>query len=450
LGVCVKIQEGLAEFNTALGTGAAYTPNKKIRQRVPTRIEGDIPVDLDVADGQEFLFISRDQRLFTHSIHKYPAKFFPELPRWIIQRYSKTGDVILDPFMGSGTTNLEAMLLGRESVGVDVDPFSRLLAKVKTTILPAASLKRAQADMEHYLDSYSPNKKIKALPIFPYRDNWFSHSALHEMAFIKEGIASIKASRNIKEFLLICFSSIVRQSSQADNNCTRTVIRKKFNKQVAEGYPIRIFKKRLAESVRGMLELRETKLDFARVEIPQSSSATNLKRYADNSFALALTSPPYVNAVDYPRTHQLEMYWLGLANGSLREVKRAHVGTEVVKAHEYASLSQTGIESADEILESIYKIDKRRAFIASKYILDMVKNMQEVYRVLKPNGHYVIVVGSNSIRGHLFENWRYLRDAAPALGFDVECRFVSKIINHFSKVPRNQRIDEDHILVLRK
>ena len=83
-------------------------------------------------------------------------------------------------------------------------------------------------------------------------------------------------------------------------------------------------------------------------------------------------------------------------------------------------------------------------------LLDMVKNMQEVQRVLRPGGRYVIVVGSNSIRGHIFGNWRHLAEIAPALGYRLELNFVSKIINHFIKVPRKDRINEDHILVLRK
>ena len=75
------------------------------------RVDGDIPVDLPVNDGDRFLFISYDQSILTHGLHKYPAKFFPELPRWLIQRYSEKQDRILDPFSGSGTTNVEALRL---------------------------------------------------------------------------------------------------------------------------------------------------------------------------------------------------------------------------------------------------------------------------------------------------------------------------------------------------
>lgn len=422
---------------------------KKSKKEI--EIVGDIPVDLPLVDGRSFLFISKDQRLYTHGIHKYPAKFFPELPRWIIQRYSKVGDLILEPFMGSGTTNLEAMLLLRSSVGVDVDPFSRLLSRVKT--LPLSREYLADIDRIYdYLDLYDSDTVNVSLPDFPYRDNWFCRDALHEMAYIKAGIDKLGFGLETRDFLRICFSSIVRQSSQADNNCTRTVIRQKLNKQVPAGYALKFFRKRLRNAIDGMTALsdRLESVSSVNVEIPDDCSATDLSRYDDETFSLALTSPPYANAVDYPRTHQLELYWLGLASGSLQELKRTHVGTEAVIASEYNFLTKTGIESADKVIESIYEVDKRRAFIASKYILDMTQNMREVHRVLKSGGRYVIVVGSNSMRGHEFETWRYLVDVAPSLGYEVETWFISKIINHFIKVPRKERINDDYVLVLRK
>ena len=108
------------------------------------QVDGDIPVNLSTKDGDRFLFISYDQSLLTHGLHKYPAKFFPELPRWLIKRYSQENDSILDPFAGSGTTNVEALLSKRHSVGIDVDPFSRFISKVKVTPLVEKEMKSAQ------------------------------------------------------------------------------------------------------------------------------------------------------------------------------------------------------------------------------------------------------------------------------------------------------------------
>ena len=80
----------------------------------------------------------------------------------------------------------------------------------------------------------------------------------------------------------------------------------------------------------------------------------------------------------------------------------------------------------------------------------MEKNLKEVYRVLKVNGRYVIVVGNNRIRGETFENWLYTMKMAEKIGFRVENYFASEIIKHFIKVPREERINTDWILVLQK
>ncbi|MBE7412177.1 MAG: hypothetical protein HS129_08980 [Leptospiraceae bacterium] len=79
-----------------------------------------------------------------------------------------------------------------------------------------------------------------------------------------------------------------------------------------------------------------------------------------------------------------------------------------------------------------------------------IQNLQEVHRVLKYNGRYIVVVGNNNIRGEIFQSWRYLMDMAELIGFKIENYFGSEIIKHFIKVPRNERINTDWIIVLRK
>ena len=167
-------------------------------------------------------------------------------------------------------------------------------------------------------------------------------------------------------------------------------------------------------------------------------------------FSLAVTSPPYCNAVDYPRTHQLEMYWLGIASGSLQALKRSHVGTEVVRAREYDRLQLTGIQRADRVIRRIYRTDRRRAYILYRYLRDMERNLLEVKRVLRRGGRYCIAVGNNLMRGQEVENWRYIASMGQRAGFSLETWFGSDIIRHFIKVPRKERIDTDWVIVLRK
>ncbi len=413
------------------------------------RVVGDIPRELPVADGARFLFVSKDQRALTHGLHKYPAKFFPELPRWLIEKYSNPGDTVLDPFMGSATTNLEAMLSGRNSIGVDVDPFSRMLARVKTTPLAERPLHKAWATLRPLLEQYREPQGLQGVPEFPYREHWFQEFMLKELAYIKRRILDLEAPAAVKNFFLVIFSSTIRAVSEADNNCTRTVVRKKLDKKVFPGMAVKLFLRRTEQQVENMAAFSRLK-PSGRVKILDGADARNIKGAPDDSVDCAVTSPPYANAVDYPRTHQLEMYWLGLANGSLRDLKEEHVGTEVVSAKEYARLHQVGCPDADGVIEKIFETDPRRAYIAAKYLEDMFANLREVRRVLKPGSPYVIVVGDNMMRGQQFETWKYLRNKAPEFGFKVECRFVSEIINHFIKVPRKERISCDHVLVLVK
>ncbi len=95
-----------------------------------------IPPNLPVRNGMKFR--SKDQRALAWG----PRQVFPRAAK-DHRTLSQKGDFILDPFTGSGTTNLEAMMLGRNSVGVDIDPFSRFLARTKTKLLHEKELRKA-------------------------------------------------------------------------------------------------------------------------------------------------------------------------------------------------------------------------------------------------------------------------------------------------------------------
>lgn len=428
--------------------------------RTPIRVEGNIPLNLKIKKGARYLFISNDQTALTHGLHKYPAKFFPELPRWLILKHSSIGDWVLDPFTGSGTTNLECLMLKRNSVGIDIDPFARFLTRVKLTPLKQHGLLKAYNWIKDEIKKFDKEKpRREEFPEFPYRDNWFKPYILEELTFIKREISALREkplrnlnldeSKKIIDFFLVCFSSIIRSVSNADDNCTRTVIRKRLNKQVNRYDALKRFETTIDTKVPKMEDFSRAVSNGFKVDIPENQDARNIK-YPDNSFDLALTSPPYINAVDYPRTHQLEMYWLGIQNGSLTPLKKLHVGTESVISAQYRNLHPLGYQKADRVIKKIYEKDNRRAYIVYKYLDDMKKNLEEVYRVLKPRKKYVLVVGNNQIRGETVENWKYLMEIGRNIGFKVKNYFASEIIRHFIKVPRKERIQADWILVLEK
>lgn len=415
-----------------------------------TRVDGDIPIHLPVNNEDRFLFISYEQSRYTHGIHKYPAKFFPELPRWLIKKYSNKKDIILDPFGGSATSSIEALLNNRHSVSIDVDPFARFLSKVKTTKLDSEELDIYANILIKKITQFKITKKLESyIPDFPYRDNWFNKEIIYELAYIKKSISELRITPELENFFLATFSSIIRAVSNADNNCTRTVIRKRLNKEIYRSLALTKFVENLLLYKSRIEEFNKNVPDDIFVEIPDHSDARDIK-YNNNYFDFAVTSPPYVNAVDYPRTHQLEIYWLEMESGSLTPLKKRHVGTESVAVKDYNTLHSINVPQADKVLRSIYDTDKRRAYIAYKFLVDMEKNIQEVYRTLKKGGRYAIVIGNNTIRGQAFESWKYLMEIAKRNNFEIENYFGSEIIKHFIKIKRGQRINTDWVIILRK
>src|SRR3972149_9226291 len=90
----------------------------------------------------------KDTSYITHGYYTYPAKFIPQLAARLIKEYSKEGDVIIDPFMGSGTTLVEAIVNNRVGIGTDINNIAYLLAKVKTTPIKTAELLQEFSNIE--------------------------------------------------------------------------------------------------------------------------------------------------------------------------------------------------------------------------------------------------------------------------------------------------------------
>ena len=86
-------------------------------------LRGDIITDLT--------FEGIDTRQHVHVIHKYPARMVPQIARFFIKKYSKTGDTIIDPFVGSGTVLVESKILGRNAVGVDINPLAYMISSAR-------------------------------------------------------------------------------------------------------------------------------------------------------------------------------------------------------------------------------------------------------------------------------------------------------------------------------
>ena len=89
----------------------------------------------------------QDKRLGIHSFHRYYGKLIPAIPSAAIEQFTKPGDIVFDPFSGSGTTAVEAVTRGRNFIGFEINPLSLSIAKTKTTKLDVSLLEKCNADI---------------------------------------------------------------------------------------------------------------------------------------------------------------------------------------------------------------------------------------------------------------------------------------------------------------
>jgi len=421
-------------------------------------VPGDLPGTRDLS-GEFRKFIGKQVSYATHGIHRYPAKFIPQIPRFCIESYSDRGDTVLDPFMGSGTTLLEAIMSGRDSYGIDVHPLARLIAKVKITPLEP---ERLSALGESLLQGIREDARecSEWVPEIPNREHWFRPEVLQDIARIKKHVWAMKAGAE-QDFFKICLSSIIRKVSNSDSDSLIPEVTSFQRKLEAQGKVSHDAIGRFENVVRAKLidasdfwrEANEIAGEIGRTPITRiiGRDARDIA-LEDGSVDLAVTSPPYASAVHYVSVHKLEMYWLDLIR-STSEIDQNVVGT----ARAYASEYRTWVPGAADselrgILDQLAAVDKKSAFIVHRYFDDMRRNINEVNRVLKKGRRYCVVVGENTFRRVRIPTYRILSRLCERAGFELESVFVYDVINRHLDIPRwnDSRIERDHILVLRR
>jgi DNA modification methylase len=426
-------------------------------ERTVTQGKG-LPPARDLS-GEFRKYIGKQVSYATHGIHRYPAKFIPQIPRYCIESHSRIGDVVLDPFMGSGTTLLESYIAGRTSYGIDIHPLARLIAKVKTTPLDPHRLDvAAKRLIECIKRDESPNKDW--IPEIPNREHWFKESVLTQLATIKKHVWSMPTS-DMQDFFKICLSSIVRKVSNSDDDSLIpevTSFQKKLDMQGKTSYDaIARFENTVNSKLVDASDLWRISGEVSEGyrETPTVNIIGNDARdidLEDASIDLAVTSPPYASAVHYVSVHKLEMFWLGLLNDT-SELDARIVGTARAYVSDYRAWEpRSEIASLHKVLDELVAKDKKSAYIVYKYFDEMRKNFEEVNRVLKRNRKYCVVVGENTFRKVRIPTYRILENVARRSGFELAELLCYDVINRHLDIPRwnDSRIERDYVLVLRR
>lgn len=389
---------------------------------------------------------------FTHGFFKYPCKFIPQIPRWAILKYTKRGQLVLDPFAGSGTTLVEAILIGRNGLAVDFDNLSQLLCKTKTTLLSEKQIKILKKIVSTLF--LAPQKKISFTPDLHNINHWFPKENIDNLLILKNNIESIfndVKDEDIYNFLLVCFASIIKKCSYTDNTSPKPYVSSRIKKQPQAVKTA--FHKAFDTYIKNVEEYLSYEVGHCRI-LSDDARNINAPKF-EGKVDLAITSPPYINAFDYVRSLRLENSWLGYyGDSNITEIKKKQVGTETVPSKIYSNeIAKTYIAKLDEVIKKIYKKDKKRAYIVWKFFEDMRKSFKEVNKLLKKDAHYIVVVGNSKIRGFDVPTHELLIEIAEASGYKLENIFSYVIKNRYLRIPRSGRggfIANDWVIDLQK
>ncbi len=415
-----------------------------------------------------FARLTRDDVTYgSHGLHKYPAKFIPQFPRWGLSYDPDTPSrVVLDPFCGSGTTMVEAGVTGSHAIGCDISPLAVLISQAKCSTGAAAwdhvghcesVVRAARALAPKYQKELSANQGESCLGMHFTWANWFRAEELARLIALRDAIRDQDCSADLKTFSLALLSSIVKSCSYLNEDQIK--VRYDHEKQLAD--PLVAFQSAMATGASAQTKLAKTFLEAGASFETTQASASALP-VETGTVDRIITSPPYINAVDYTMAHKYNLYVLGLLEPeAFKDHCREYIGVteRAVRSSDLLAIPNLQGSRAQLSIDALLALDtptaRNRAYVVAQYFSGMQASFAEAYRVLKAGGLYVFVVGeANRICGLQVPTSAILKEQAESVGFDVEVDIFHELANRssmrLSRSSTGGTIGREQVYVFRK
>ncbi len=413
-------------------------------------------------------FHNQHSNYSSHNFHSFPAKFPPQLPKMFIDELTEPNEIVLDPMVGSGTTIVEAYLANRKGIGLDIDPLSLKISKIKTTpvnpekIIESAKLiyRNSKNDLENnivFLESFLENyfdSKTKE-----FVDYWFLPEIQLELIALLNQISKIDDIL-IKNFFQVTFSSIIITKTGGVSlaldlahtrpHKARIIIDKKntirYGKEFLDSdskrksyltkalrSPLDEFWKKVTQNLKSIVNYNPQRIEPDIKFCDSQNLSLN-----DKSVDLIITSPPYAsNAIDYMRAHKFSLIWLGHNIDELTIKRKQYIGGELVSNFLFEELPPFSLKKVNEI--SV--LDSKRGFVLKRYYSEMSRVLKEMYRVLKPNKAAIVVVGNSVMKGIETETHKCLAEIGENIGFLVPHIGVRNLDRNKRMLPAGYKTD---------
>ena len=355
-----------------------------------------------------------------HGIHEYRGKFFPQLVRSLLNIAGiNERSIILDTMCGSGTTPLEAVLLGCKAFGMDMNPLSVLISKAKCEItnVTEGKLLEESEKLKHQIIRAKKRNQMRWFEQLPessqkYLMRWFCIDSLIEMDIIISHINNY-ANSKFKNFFKVCLSNILRKISyqKIDDLRVRRDEYSKTQTSVLEEF-INELQRSVKLVVAFLYENKNLKVGEAEIFKGDATKSDKIINKIIGKVDAIVTSPPYATALPYLDTDRLSLYYLNLIPRSEhRKLDLKMIGNREISnglRKEYFSYYETKkhslpkevtrtidlINSLNKNTEVGFRRQNLPALLAN-YFFSMRKVFQTYLNLLKPDSPAYVVVGNN-------------------------------------------------------
>jgi DNA modification methylase/DNA-binding Lrp family transcriptional regulator len=355
-------------------------------------------------------------------VQGFSASFVDDM---IVRHRISKNQWILDPFVGSGTVPVCAKIKGINSLGIDLMPLMTFMSKVKTTW--QLSLSGIRQDLERINKSWRTFRPSLSKSFLKETERQFKPEVLESLLSLKELILGI-GNQKIKNLFLLAFASILVECSNLKRSpCLGYVKDKKVDKDA----PFKLLKEKIEQMLTDLTFVQDHHEDvFAELILGDARVIS----YEPNSFDIAITSPPYVNGMDYIINYKIEMSWLDLVKNyeDLERLKKQMVACDNIPKKVIQEFKQKKWIYHDEWLEDVCgrianRIEQKGSYrrddmhlIVRKYFEDLYPVFKRVYEGLKVGGRFIIVIGDSLIAGIYIPADLILAKLGREVGFSIE------------------------------